>query len=256
MTEVATLQKLSERVSWLGGIIGVLFVLSVIDTIASGFLTPKNSFSVVAGTSLWVNGNLPLPVKDLEALNYQVPSPGIHIVFKQVQGRMWRGLLEVAPEAQPGQFSLVVSARSLPEESTPPVYHVHVFDTAAALRQSYPSWIRRYLGIRPLFMILATLPLVTACLAASFYLSSRMEALLAQKGIVAIAKMARTKQGWEIHFALGRNGGIAVNDHLQLLDPAFRPIGQITVAQVLDTHSIATVALTTKITPDCWIAPQ
>ena len=95
---------------------------------------------------------------------------------------------------------------------------------------------------------------VMAGLAGSFLLSTHRERQLASKDIVPIAKMARTKQGWEIHFALGLRQGIRAHDTLLLLDAGFAPAGRITVERVEDDHSCALVPFDRTIAPDYWLA--
>ncbi len=240
--------------AWIGGLLGVVFLFSALDMIVSGFLTPKNRFSLVSGTSQWINGEMPSPIKELGALHYRVNAPHLRLVFKQIQGRLWRAVLEAMPEAPAGEYTLEVLAQGIAAPGELPKYQVRIYASQAALRQSYPSIIRRTLGWPPLYLLLASLPMVIGALAVSYYLSGRIESQLFQIGIAPIAKMARTKEGWEIHFPLSGLTGIGNEEPLQLLTPDFRPIGPISLAKIQDAYGIAIAPATAAITPAHWIA--
>lgn len=114
--------------------------------------------------------------------------------------------------------------------------------------------IRRFLRLSPLWIVLGSGAMVIAGLAGSYHLSNRQERRLACRDIVPVAKMARTRQGWEIHFALGRCHGIRPQDTLLLLDARFAPVGRIVVDRVEENHSIAQVPLDATLAPDFWLA--
>jgi hypothetical protein len=116
------------------------------------------------------------------------------------------------------------------------------------------SLVRRFLRLSPLWISLGGGALVIAGLAGSYHLSNCREKRLACKDIVPVSKMARTRQGWEIHFALGRCHGIRPRDTLLLLDARFAPVGRITVDRVEENHSTALVPFSATLAPDFWLA--
>jgi hypothetical protein len=116
------------------------------------------------------------------------------------------------------------------------------------------SLIRRLLRLSPWWITLGGGGIVLAGLAGSYHMSSHQERRLACQDIVPVAKMARTRQGWEIHFALGRCHGIRPQDTLLLLDARFAPVGRIVVDRVEENHSTALVPLSATLAPDYWLA--
>ena len=116
------------------------------------------------------------------------------------------------------------------------------------------SLVRRLLRLSPLWITVGGGAMVVAGLAGSYHLSNRQEKRLACRDIVPVAKMARTRQGWEIHFALGRRHGIRPQDTLLLLDARFAPVGRIVVDRVEESHSTALVPLSAALAPDYWLA--
>lgn len=114
--------------------------------------------------------------------------------------------------------------------------------------------IRRFSGLSPLWIVMVSSAMVIAGLAGSYHISNRQERRLACRDIVPVAKMARTLNGWEIHFALGRCHGIRPQDTLLLLDARFAPVGRIVVDRVEESHSTAVVPLNARLAPDYWLA--
>jgi hypothetical protein len=232
----------------------VVFLLVMADIFFSGYLESKLLFRTLPGKSQAINGELEYPAHALANLSYVVSTSRIQLFFTATQGKLWYGRLEVGADAQPGEYALqVFVGRTAPNDPLA-VYRVHVYHDQQQLNASYKSLIRRYAGLAPAWIALAASILVIAGLAASYYLSTRKEQQLASQDIVPIAKMARTKQGWEIHFALGRRHGIRSQDTLLLLDARFTPAGHIIVDHADDDYSTAVVPLNATIAPTYWLA--
>jgi hypothetical protein len=134
------------------------------------------------------------------------------------------------------------------------VFLLAIVDIFVAGHLESGSIIRRFLKLAPWWIVLGGGLTVAAGLAGSYYISNRQERRLACRDIVPVAKMARTLQGWEIHFALGRCHGIRPQDTLLLLDARFAPVGRIVVDRVEENHSTAMVPLNATIAPDYWLA--
>lgn len=248
------LLQLSRLFSRIAPAAAIVFLCVMVDIFVSSYLESKRFFRALPGTSQAISGELADPAHSLTDLSYVVPSSRIQLFFTAAQGKLWRGRLDVGPDAQPGEYDLQVFMGRTPPNEPLTFYRLQVFSGQQELNASYKSLTRRYLGLAPLWIALAAAVLVIAGLAASFHLSSRQERQLASQDIVPIAKMARTKQGWEIHFALGRRHGIHPRDTLLLLDARFTPAGRIIVDRVEADYSIALVPLNTAIAPTYWLA--
>lgn len=232
----------------------VMFALFIADIFASGYLEPKLLFRALPGTSQAISGELAYPAYNLANLSYVVSPDRVQVFFTATQGKLWHGRLQVGRDTPPGEYLLQVFVGRTPPRDALPRYRIQIFADKAHLDASYMSLTRRYMGVNPLWLALATFVLVISGLAGSYLLSSYREQQLAGQDIVPIAKMARTKKGWEIHFALGLHQGIRPQDTLLLLDAGFAPVGRIIVDKVESDHSSALVPFNRTIAPDYWLA--
>lgn len=244
----------SQIVSRLGGAIALVFLFSIADSVVSGYLESKTFFRALPGMHQPISGDLAQPVPAVKALTYTSDTRFVRLDLAGVKGRTWHGKLMVAPAALQGTFHLRVFAAGGPMDANAPVLTVQVFDDPRQHRASYKSVIRRLSGLSPLWLVLATLPLVVASLWLSYFLSGRREASLADKGIVPIVKMTRLATHWEIGFELGQDQGITPGDNLLLLDEELRPVGQVAAARVEAGKSQAFLDFTTHVAPNFFIA--
>ena len=254
MRDPVTILSICRLFVRLTPIAAVVFVLAIADIFVSGHLESKSLFRTLPGMSLPVSGELASPAFNTRNLSFTVPSSHILLLFTATQGKLWRGRLDVDSKAGPGEYELQVFAGRNPPDDGLQRYRVRVFANRQELNASYKSVTRRFLGIAPLWIAMAAFFIVAPGLAGSFYLSHRQERQLARQDIVPIAKMARTKSGWEIHFALGRRQGIRPQDALLLLDSDLVPVGRITVDRVETNHSCALVPFNVTIAPTYWLA--
>ena len=254
MTGSPSLVRLSHLLARLAPVTAILFLLFLGDIFLSGYLEPKHLYRALPGSSQAISGELVLPVHSLSDLSYAVSTPRIRLQFEESKGILWHGRLQIDPQAQPGEYGMRVFTGKNPSGDTPPLYRIQIHADKAHLNASCSSLSRRYLGIAPFWPALSAFILAACGLGASFLLSSLQEQQLARQDIVPIAKMARTKKGWEIHFALGLRQGIHPRDTLLLLDSNFVPAGRIIVERAEEEHSYALVPFTRTIAPNYWLA--
>lgn len=254
MTGSPLVMRLSRLFSRLAPVAAVLFLLSIADIFLSGYLEPKHLYRGLPGSEQAISGELADPVHSLTDLSYVTSTPRVRLLFDETRGKLWRGRLQIDPQTPAGEYRLRVFAGKNPPGDDLLIYRIQVHSDKAHLNASYLSMSRRYLGMAPIWPVLFAFLLVICGLAASYLLSSLQEQKLASQDIVPIAKMARTKQGWEIHFALGLRQGVHPRDTLLLLDSRFVPAGRIIVERVEAEHSCALVPFTKTIAPNYWLA--
>jgi hypothetical protein len=257
MRRITALDRFSRLLVVCGPFFAVVFILSLADILLSGYTEPKNTFRAMVDSSQPVNGKLGRPAQSADRLGYVLGShqedARIRLTFYEVRGSLWRGELHVPAGTSPGiyGFQVVVAGQAPAEDSS--VYHVLVFDSRKQLNESYKSFVRRHLGISPVWMMLAALPLLMTSLAGSYYQSSRQENQLARKGIVPILKMVRRKDGWEVMFALGFGNGLRVHDQLLLLNADFEQVGHVTVSRVSRQAAHANIPFDESLEPTYWV---
>ena len=249
-----TSHRTRKVVGFIGALVLVVFVLSILDTFLSGYLEPKATFRAFPGTSQFVNGELQWPVEGISDLTYRSETPLVQVTFLRARGRLWWGTLEVDPAAREGEASLMVFPKHTVPDSETPRLRVLIFTDEGSYRASFKSFTRRFLGIPSWSIAAATLPLVVFSLGLSYYLTGKREAALAIKGIVPVLKLARRGREWEITCGLGRNHGIKMGDRLSLLNDKLETMGEVVVTHVEADESKASLDALQKIGPNSYVA--
>jgi hypothetical protein len=253
---ILSLQQSRRLVSRFGAAVGIIFLLSVIDTFVSGHLQPKNVLQVLVGTHQAVSGDLSTPVREAAEVRYFTKAPVFRLQVVEAKGRVWRGILEAPLGATPGSYDLQVFSafESTPEKSAP--LKVMIFDSEQALRASYLSITRKLLGIAPWWISISSLPLLIAALIISFRISTLQEVRLMRQGLVPIIKMARRKDHWEITAeiaGLASRSKITVGDTLDLVDPEFHKMADMVVEKVTPDIIQGRAALQSAMRPDGYV---
>ena len=213
-------------ISRCGAVIGIIFVVSAMDTFVSGHLDRKNMIRVVTGSRQPVSGDLNQPVRRISDVQYQLDMPGFELTVVEVKGRFWRGMLTVPPDLPEGVYTLKASVGKGSDPSEATVYPITVFTSIGAMNASSPSLFRRTLGIAPWWISAAALPLLAVSLALSFHLTTRRENLLMDQGLAPIIKMARRKDHWELAAAPARKHRVAAGNCLEVVDGNMQAVAQ------------------------------
>jgi len=248
-----TSHRTSKVVGFIGALVSAVFIISILDTLLSGYLEPKATFRAFPGTRQFVNGELQWPVEGIADLAYRSSPPLVQVTFLRARGRLWWGTLEVDPAAREGEVSLMVFPKHTVPDSETPSLRVLIFRDEAGYRASFKSFIRRRLGIPSWWIAAATLPLLVFSLGLSYYLTGKREAALAIKGVVPVLKLVRRGKEWEITCGLGRKHGIKMGDRLPLLNDKLEPIGEVVVIRVEADESKASVDASQKIGPNFFV---
>jgi hypothetical protein len=249
----------------------VLFALSVLDLMAFILAESKTVFKVVAGKEIEVSGKLAEPIDR----NLLEPSPGNgntqpvdinHVLthrpgdrsftlrFTGVEGRLWRGVIRVAPFAEPADLPFQVLPHGAAEKAESPMYHLFVYPDEAAYRRSCLSLTKRWTGIDPLWLPLLLLPAGLLLFVAVFKASREEDRRLQERGIGPIYKLARGKDRWEIVFGLGASHGVRAGDRLLLMDAKGQPVGEIVAAEVAVDYGTAQLPRDSRVRADFMVA--
>lgn len=232
---------------------GIIFVLSVIDTFVSGHLQQKGSVHVLIGTKQAVSGKLAVSVSSADEVGYRAESPALFLQIVEARGRLWRGTLQVPLSVSPGTYYLQVFSLSNSQPEKVPRLKVMVFDSEQALRASYLSITRKLLGIDPWWISIAILPMLFALLFASYRLSTRQEDLLRRKGYTPIIKMARRKDHWKITAISAGQPLINTGDTIELVDPKLQKTAEMIVEKVENDRIEGRVSLDAEVRPDGYV---
>lgn len=232
---------------------GVLFLLSVADTLIGTHLDDKYTIRALPGSRQAISGNLDRPVRLSEEVLIHVDSPGLKVAVDQVRGRFWRGELIVSSTVADGVYHLKAICGPSADLSVVPEYRIVVFPSAAELNASLPSLIRRLAGIPPWWIGAAAGPILAACLLISFRQADHRYRALDQQGLAPIVKLARHKDHWEIAAALPRPHGFRSGVCLEVVDRHLRCVGWTTITHIDAGLVFGHMALTAPVRPNGYL---
>lgn len=246
-----------------------LLLLAVLDS-CQGIIESSGVIRVVNDGSAPINGKLDSALPDLERLQgvgatpeeleanlaYASDNPLLHVRFLELKGRMWRGELVVPSNAGTGEFELVVHQKGVPVDAATPRFRVRLFDSAAALQADAATFSERWLGVRPLWLVLVLLPLSLCMLYLVYRQNDREERVLQSKGLGAIYKLAKRKDHWEVVFGLGSLHGVRSGQEVLLLDRRMQVKDRLVATQVGEETSSATAPLSSDIRPGYYVSSR
>lgn len=248
---------MSKMLSRVGALLGVLFLVSVLDTVFSGYMEPKEFCRIFPGNTEFVSGKVSADrITSLEDLKSVADSPLIAVEFVEARGRMWRGKVHVPSSMEAGTYHFKTLLRWQQPAEEESEYTVAVFRNEAAYRNSFHSLLRKYLGIPPWSITAVTFPLLLICLLLSFRISSQKEALLNKEGLATVFKVTRRKDGCEVSFGFGEDDGVRVGDSLWLMNRRWQPVGEVKVKKVSSQHATAEVDPNIGVRPDYLVGKK
>ena len=155
LSQARRFQSLAGRA---GLMVGILLVAAMLDVVIARHRTDFNVMHVLPGQVEPIDG--PLAEKtSVEELTYQSDSPDLKVAFDETHagfwmgGQMWRGKLLVGSQIQPGKYTLSVRPKNPVSDRPPLVYRVTVYPDYSAWRQSSKSYLTRYGGLSPWWVI-------------------------------------------------------------------------------------------------------
>ncbi len=227
-----------------GFLVGILLVAAMLDVVIARHRTEFNVMHVLPGQVEPIDG--PLAEKTaVEELAYQSDSPELKLVFDETHtgfwlgGQMWRGQLVVGTQIPPGKYTLSVMPKNPPSDRAPLVYRINVYPDYSSWRQHSPSYLTRYSGLSPWWVIGGSFLSLAMLGGIIFFLSSRVDSLMAQSGQAEVYRVRRVQNGYEISFGLGTDHGVHAGSRLSLYDREGRHLGRIEVMEASARDAMA-----------------
>ncbi len=252
LEETSRWRSITGRV---GALFCILCVISGLDGLVAQFRSPPNEFLAVPGEAIHVNGPCSPDIQDVSQLAYESTSDGIRLKFEAMQsgfwlgGAMWRGLLELGSDLEPGDYGVVVRPKDVPGEKPFAVFAIKAFPNAEALRRASRSLIRRHFGLSPWLVFAVCIGLTGLAFALVYGISQKREHLMAGLGRAEIYRVARAEGCYEVSFGLGSAHGVQSGDSLPILNHRGERVGHVTVTQSFEQDASGTVELDTAVKP-------
>ncbi len=130
------------------------------------------------------------------------------------------------------------------------------FPTPLSLQHSSKSIIRRYSGFSPWAAAAVCLPGILLAFGAVFYLSLKLDRLLAQKGKAEIYRVIRRDGGFEVHFGLGTEHGVEPGLELRVYNLRGKSVGLARVEKAAPRDAIAVVTTDQEIRPGFMVCRE
>ena len=169
-------------------------------------------------------------------------------------GYLWRGRLVIGSETRPGLYSLRVLAPGKAVAPSVPPFQIKVFGDAETYRRHQFSLIQRSLGVAPWEVAAFAFVPVIGFFVLVFFLSQRIDSLLAQEGKAEIYRVRQTELGIEISFGLGKDQGLKEGTHLNLFDEKGQSLGTVEVRSVTAGDAVALASEEQGVRPGYWLA--
>lgn len=231
----------------------ILLLVSLLDSCFARFRQPMNVLNVLPGTSKKINGPLDEKVKSVQELMYRSSSDAIHLSLDRVYsgfwfgGVEWSGTLSICPDAEPGEYRLIVSAKIRKSEKPPVMFLINVHPDKYALRQSSKSFIMRYFSISPWWAMAFLFSITVLTSLSVFLFSKKLESLMEKVGHAEVYWMMAGVAGIEIAFGLGTKHGVRPGSRLVLFNENRQVVGTVVAHTVRETDSMATVGFDSPV---------
>ncbi|MDP2861420.1 MAG: hypothetical protein Q8N95_01350 [Desulfobacterales bacterium] len=238
----------------IAALVCILFSLSIIDAVIAGFRQSANVFDLLPGTTVEINGIMMGKVKSAREITWTGNSNHILLTIDSIQkghwfgDNMWQGRLTIDPDIRAGEYSLTVGIEGMKMQK-PGKFLIRVYNDYAGYRQSFKSFIKRYLNISPWILAASFFIPVVPVFVYIFFLSGKIEQLMAKQGKAVVYRVKKGDDGCEIAFSLGTAHGIRTDTSLALLNEEGKPAGTVVVHNVSETDSVA------RVGPGCTVKP-
>jgi len=187
-------------------------------------------------------------------LLFRAESRYLHMELAEVRGRIWRGRLDVSPEAMEGEYLFAVLPKAGATDDKAGQGRVRVFESRRALRDSYASFFLRYTGVEPWWITGGTMVGVGLLLAAVYLIGGRETREMQARGLGPIYRLVPEGQLWEMTFGLGREHGVNEGDRLAVLDADGHWLAEFSAYQVGAEMARGRLDKSIPVKHDCLVA--
>ena len=233
----------------------LLAFLALLDGLVGQFREPANLIKLLPGLTAEIDGPLREEVLGIPELTYLSDSKDLKLTFATVHkgyflgGLLWQGQISASPRILPGEYHLTVAPRRSTSKEASLGFRIMVFPDRLSLQQSSKSIIRCYSGFSPWATAAACLPGILLGFGAVFYLTLKLDRLLAQKGQAEIYRVIKRDGSLEVHFGLGTEHGVEPGLELQVYNPRGKSVGLARVEKATPKDAIAGVITDREIRP-------
>lgn len=221
----------------------ILLIVSFFDGCINKLLHPPNLLLLLPGQSVRVNAPLEKKVTSVNELSYVSNSSDITLEFKEIYsgfwlgGTEWRGVLNVSPEAKPGQYLVTIKIKDF-ESKRPFIFVVRVYENLESLRRSSMSLIKKTVGVSPWLVFTGSIVLIVLSVIGILKCSNKIEKIMSARGQAEIFLVRRGLYVSMVWFPLGRRHNLKPGDVLDLYTNERQPLGVVIVHQVGEENSV------------------
>lgn len=260
--DLAKTSKWRDLSGWVGAAWCLLALLALVDGLIGQWREPASVIKLLPGMTAEINGPLQEEVPGVQELTYFSDSDLLTVTFAAVHkgyflgGNLWRGQVTVAAQIKPGEYHLTVVPRRSSTAQAAPAFRLLVFPDPESLQHSSKSLIRRHTGFSPWGLAAVCLPGILLCFGTVFFLSLKLEQLLAHYGRAEIYRVIKREGAFEIHFGLGTKHGIHPGLELRVYSRQGKAVGLARVEESASADSIASVSAGRDIRPGFVISKE
>ncbi len=235
-----------RRAGLLAMVLLMAALLSLADALVGGLKGSKGLVELIPGDSFAISG--PMPPRTEEIRDFVIdgiPADGsVRLLPKSIfsgfwfGGPMWRGAIEISPEAREGRHVLSVKDRFGEKQNPALVFTVQVWPSLAARNANSPSFLTRRTGQSP--FVFAFLFTVCGLMAGGVnFLFGRLWARhLATHRCGEIFKLRHTDQGTEVTCELTPDATIRPGMDCAIFRPTGEALCQARVSALLDNEVV------------------
>ncbi len=239
---VGTLRSIASRC---GGLCMAIIALCVIDGLTSQLRQEFNTYDMLPGESMVLNGPMPVDTAEIKDLIIEGEREAITLhpesTYKGfwMGGFMWKGEATAAKDAAAGKYTVTVRGETEEEPHAALTFTFRVYADAPGLRANAASYVTRYVGFHPYATAACLLPLAVLCGITVFFLAKKMERDMAARGKAEIYMIKRSPEGLQISFGLGKDHGVEPGALVCVQNEAGLTVGRAKVTGSTETDSTA-----------------